>query len=179
MSEKKVSVDDFLNATNQSEKFPQMSAADQAILKETLEYKFAVINETQDYFIANNEYQKAAILDREIIRLKNALAIVKPVIDNTAKAMVDSILAAPDSQRQDMFDKLVEFSKGPNNKSINTSDAFKQKVRDTLLQTVDQLKKDKSLQILPSETTRKQLENAQQTLKIIDEPAPTQRMKPR
>lgn len=173
----KVSVDDFLNATNQSEKFAQMSATDKAALKETLEYKYAVLNETQDYFIANNQYQKAATLDREILRLKNALAVVKPVVDNSAKAMADSIIAAPDSERKDMFDKLVEYSKGPNNQSVDTSDKFKQKVREAVQHTIDQLKKEQSLQILPSETTRKQLENAQQTLKAIDEPAPTQRMK--
>lgn len=179
MSDTKDSVVDFLNASNQSEKFSKLDDAQKKTLTDALQDKLTALTDTHDYFFANNEYKKAQPLEREIGLLKNALAVVKPVVDNTAKAMAESILAAPESTRKEMFDNLVEFSKGSNNKTIDTSDAFKQKVRDELQNSADQLKKEKSRQILPNENTRKQLENAEQTLKIIAEPEPTQRFKPR
>lgn len=179
MAVEKVSVEDFLNASNQSEKFSKLNSTQKKTLISALQDKLTALTDTHDYFFANNEYKKAQPLEREIGLLKNALAIVKPVVDNTVKLTAISILSAPESQRKDMFDNLVEFSKGSNGKLVDTSDAFKQKVRDELQNSVDQLKKEQSSQILPNEKTRKQLENAEQTLKIITEPEPTQRIKPR
>lgn len=169
MPDGKISVEDFLNASNPSEKFSKLNAAQKKTLTDALQEKFTALNDTHDYFIANNEYKKAQPLERELGLLKKALAIAKPVVDNRARALADSILGAPESQRKEMFDSIPS----------TTSDGLQQKVRDELQNTADQLKKEKSRQILPNEATRKKLENAEQTLKIITEPEPTQRIKPR